>query len=211
MLTGRLVKLKDSRSSNALDSLKRLVARSGEPFVRQAIRQAVKMLGEQFVLGRTIEDAIARARAYELKGYRVSYDMLGEAARSEADAERYFQRYVNAIDAIGLAVGPLAGTHTDALVPRPSISVKLSALHPRFEAGHEARLMKELLPRLNALVRHAQARGLGLTVDAEEQDRLEPMLRIFGEAFVNPRSVRGTVSASPCRPTGGARFPSCVG
>ncbi len=186
MLTGRLVKLKDGGNANALDSLKRLVARSGEPFIRQAIRQAVKVLGEQFVLGRTIEDAIARAYQYETKGYRISYDMLGEAARSEADAEHYFQRYVNAIDAIGLSVGALRSAHIDALAPRPSISVKLSALHPRFEAGRDAHLMRELLPRINALVAHAQARGIGITVDAEEQDRLEPTLRIFGEAFVNP-------------------------
>jgi RHH-type proline utilization regulon transcriptional repressor/proline dehydrogenase/delta 1-pyrroline-5-carboxylate dehydrogenase len=186
MLTGRLVKLKDSRSANAVDALKRLVARSGEPFIRQAIRQAVKLLGEQFVLGRTIEDAIARARGYEQKGYRISYDMLGEAARSDADAERYFQRYVAAIDAVGLSVGPLHALNADAIIPRPSISVKLSALHPRFEAGHEERLLKELLPRLNALAHHAMARGLSITVDAEEQDRLEPTLRMFGEAFVNP-------------------------
>ena len=186
MLTGRLVKLKDSRSANAVDALKRLVARSGEPFIRQAIRQAVKLLGEQFVLGRTIEDAIARARGYEQKGYRISYDMLGEAARSDADAERYFQRYVAAIDAVGLSVGPLHALNADAIISRPSISVKLSALHPRFEAGHEERLLKELLPRLNALAHHAMARGLSITVDAEEQDRLEPTLRMFGEAFVNP-------------------------
>lgn len=186
MLTGRLVKLKDSQSSNAIDALKRLVGRSGEPFIRQAIRQAVKLLGEQFVLGRTIEDAIARAKSYEQKGYRFSYDMLGEAARSEADAERYFQRYVAAIDAVGLSVGPLQAVNADAIIPRPSISVKLSALHPRFEAGQDDRLLKELLPRLNALVHHAKSRGLGLTVDAEEQDRLEPTLKIFGEAFANP-------------------------
>jgi RHH-type transcriptional regulator, proline utilization regulon repressor / proline dehydrogenase / delta 1-pyrroline-5-carboxylate dehydrogenase len=186
MLTGRLVKLKDSQSANAIDALKRLVARSGEPFIRQAIRQAVKLLGEQFVLGRTIEDAIARARSYEQKGYRISYDMLGEAARSEADAERYFQRYVAAIDCVGLAAGPLNALNADAIIPRPSISVKLSALHPRFEAGQDERLLKDLLPRVNALVHHAMARGLGITIDAEEQDRLEPTLRMFGEAFTNP-------------------------
>lgn len=186
MLTGRLVKLKDSQSANAIDALKRLVARSGEPLIRQAIRQAVKLLGEQFVLGRTIEDAIARAKSYEQKGYRISYDMLGEAARSEADAERYFQRYVAAIECVGLAVGPLHAVNVEAIVPRPSISVKLSALHPRYEAGQDERLLKELLPRLNALVHHAMARGLGITVDAEEQDRLEPTLRMFGEAFINP-------------------------
>jgi RHH-type proline utilization regulon transcriptional repressor/proline dehydrogenase/delta 1-pyrroline-5-carboxylate dehydrogenase len=186
MLSGRLVKLKDSRSANAIDALKRLVARSGEPLIRQAIRQAVKLLGEQFVLGRTIEDAIARGRAYEFRGYRISYDMLGEAARTEADAERYFQRYVAAIEAVGLAAGPLTSPHADAILPRPSISLKLSALHPRFEAGQDERLMTELLPRVIALTHHAQARGLGLTIDAEEQDRLEPTLRMFGEVFINP-------------------------
>ncbi len=186
MLTGRLVRLKEARSANPLDALKRLVARSGEAVIRQAIRQAVKVLGEQFVMGRTIEDAIARARAFEARGYRISYDMLGEAARSEADAERYFQRYATAIDAVGLAVGPLRASHIDAIVSRPSISVKLSALHPRFEAGREERLLRDLLARLNALARQAEARGLMLTVDAEEQDRLEPTLVLFGEALTNP-------------------------
>ncbi len=186
MLTGRLVKLKAARSANPVDAVKRMVARSGEAVIRQAIRQAVKLLGEQFVMGRTIEDAIDRARGYEAQGYRISYDMLGEAARSEADAERYFQRYVNAIDRVGLAIGPLRATHVDALVTRPSISVKLSALHPRFEAGRDENLLRHLLPRLNALVRHAEARGLVITIDAEEQERLEPTLMMFGEAMINP-------------------------
>lgn len=186
MLTGRLVRLREGSSGRPLDHLKRLVARSGEPIIRQAIRQAVKLLGEQFVLGRTIEDAIHRARRYEADGYRISYDMLGEAARSDADAERYFQRYVNAIDAVGLSCGPLSARHGDALVTRPSISVKLSALHPRFEPGKEHRLMQELLPRLEALVRHAETRGLAITIDAEEQDRLELTLLMFGEVLLNP-------------------------
>ncbi|MDX2306752.1 MAG: bifunctional proline dehydrogenase/L-glutamate gamma-semialdehyde dehydrogenase PutA [Hyphomicrobium sp.] len=184
MLTGRIVKLREGAKGKPLDHLRRLVARSGEPLIRQAIRQAVKLLGEQFVLGRTIEDAIQRARRYEADGYRFSYDMLGEAARTDADAERYFQRYVSAIDAVGLSCGPLTARHADALVTRPSISVKLSALHPRFEAGKERRLIAELLPRLDALVRHAEARGLAITIDAEEQDRLEPTLLMFGEAFL---------------------------
>ncbi len=183
MLTGRIVKVRDAKSGNPIDSLKRLVARSGEPVIRRAIRQAVKLLGDQFVLGHTIKDAISRAHSFEQKGYRISYDMLGEAARTEADAERYFQRYMAAAEAIGRASGPMPAVHADSLMHRPGLSVKLSALHPRFEAGKEARLQNELLPRVLALANAAQAHGLGLTIDAEEQDRLEPTLLIFGEVF----------------------------
>ena len=120
--------------------MKRLVARSGEPAIRQAVRQAVRMLGEQFVLGATIEKRSVARRAFEEKGYRFSYDMLGEAARTEQDAERYFERYMAAIDAVGAARRSVHGDHADAIFDRPSISVKLSALHPRFEPGKEERL-----------------------------------------------------------------------
>jgi RHH-type proline utilization regulon transcriptional repressor/proline dehydrogenase/delta 1-pyrroline-5-carboxylate dehydrogenase len=186
MLTGRLVKLKESRESNPIAALKRLVARSGEPVVRQAVRQAVKLLGDQFVLGNSIDMAIARARHYEARGYRISYDMLGEAAQSEADAQRYFDRYMHAINAVGNAAGPLSATHHDALLSRPSISIKLSALHPRYAPGKEERLSRELTPRLLQLLVAAEQRGLAITIDAEEQDRLEPSLHIFGEAFTHP-------------------------
>jgi RHH-type proline utilization regulon transcriptional repressor/proline dehydrogenase/delta 1-pyrroline-5-carboxylate dehydrogenase len=185
MLTGRIVKLKESRGANPWDALKRLLARSGEPVIRQAIRHAVRLLGDQFVLGRTIEAALARAQAFEGKGYRMSYDMLGEAARTEKDAERYYERYMGAIDAIGAAVGPMTSVHPDALWSRPGLSVKLSALHPRFEPGKEARLAAELAPRLITLVRAAEARALAITIDAEEQDRLEPTLTLFARAFTH--------------------------
>jgi RHH-type proline utilization regulon transcriptional repressor/proline dehydrogenase/delta 1-pyrroline-5-carboxylate dehydrogenase len=186
MLTGRIVKLKDSRDANPIATLKRLVARSGEPVIRQAVRRAVKLLGDQFVLGRTIEAAIARARGFEARGYRVSYDMLGEAAQTEADAKRYFDRYMQAIEAVGAAAGPLSASHHDALLARPSLSIKLSALHPRFAPGKEARLSHELTPRVIQLLQAAERHGLAITVDAEEQDRLEPSLHVFSETFVHP-------------------------
>jgi RHH-type proline utilization regulon transcriptional repressor/proline dehydrogenase/delta 1-pyrroline-5-carboxylate dehydrogenase len=185
MLTGRIMRLKEAKGGNPLQAMKRLVARSGEGTIRLAVRHAVKLLGEQFVLGSSIETALSRARPYEEKGYRFSYDMLGETARSEQDAERYFQRYVAAIDTVGAHAGPFTAQHTDAIYSRPSISVKLSALHPRFEPGKERRLKAELAPRLLTLARAARAKGLGLTIDAEEQDRLDLTAQLFGETFVN--------------------------
>jgi len=184
MLTGRLVKHRDAKNTGALESLKRLVARSGEPVVRQAIRQAVRILGDQFVLGRTIGEAISRAEPYEERGYRFSYDMLGEAARAEADARRYFDRYMAAIEAIGAKAGRKP-SHHDQLVSRPGISVKLSALHARFEPGKQERLAAELNPRLLTLLKAAEQHGLNVTIDAEEQDRLEPTLDSFGAMFVH--------------------------
>ncbi|MEQ1670238.1 MAG: bifunctional proline dehydrogenase/L-glutamate gamma-semialdehyde dehydrogenase PutA, partial [Hyphomicrobium sp.] len=186
MLSGRLVKLKDAKGTNPLQALKRLVARTGEPTIRVAVRQAVKLLGDQFVLGATIESALLRSKALEAKGYRFSYDMLGEAARSDQDAERYFQRYMAAIDAVGNAAGPFSTTNADAIFARPSISVKLSALHPRFEPGKDKRLASELAPLILTLARAARSKGLGLTIDAEEQDRLDLTAVLFGETLVNP-------------------------
>ena len=185
MLTGRIMKMRESQGGNPLQSIKRLVARSGEPVIRQAVRQAVKLLGDQFVLGTTIQGALLRARPLEAKGVRFSFDMLGEAARNEHDAERYYQRYMEAIDAVGGAAGSLTDTNVDAIFARPSISVKLSALHPRFEPGKESRIARELNPRLLTLARAARAKGLALTVDAEEQDRLDITLKAFGEVFLD--------------------------
>ena len=187
MLSGRLVKLKDAKGSNPLQAMKRLVARTGEPTIRVAVRQAVKLLGDQFVLGATIESALLRSKAYEPKGYRFSYDMLGEAARSQQDAERYFQRYMGAIEAVGAATGPLTATNADAIFARPSISVKLSALHPRFEPGKDRRMHSELAPLLLMLARAARSKGLGLTIDAEEQDRLDCTAVLFGETLLHPQ------------------------
>ena len=186
LLTGRIVRLGRKGDSGPLGVLKRLVARSGEPVIRQALRQSMRIMGDQFVLGRTIEDAISRARGFEKRGYRFSYDMLGEGARSAKDADRYFARYVAAIETVGKASGPMTAVHADALMERPGLSVKLSAIHPRFEPGKETRLEAELGPRLLELARLARARGLSLTVDAEEQDRLDVTLGLFEQVFLDP-------------------------
>jgi RHH-type transcriptional regulator, proline utilization regulon repressor / proline dehydrogenase / delta 1-pyrroline-5-carboxylate dehydrogenase len=185
MLTGRVVRLGEERGSGPTAILKRLIARSGEPLIRQALRQAMRILGDNFVLGRTIEDALSRAADYEVRGYRFSFDMLGERAKTAADAQRYFARYMAAIEAIGKAAQPAAAGE-DALMARPSVSVKLSAIHPRFDPGKEARLDAELLPRLVELAVAARRRGLGLTIDAEEQDRLDLTLGLFAAAFRDP-------------------------
>jgi len=192
MLTGRIVKLREGRGANPWEALKRLAARSGEPFIRQAVRQAVRLLGDQFVLGRTIREAIQRSAPYEARGFRFSYDMLGEAAKTARDAERYFDRYMAAIEAVGEAAGPNPLSHPDSLLARPSLSVKLSALHARYEPGKEARLSDELYPRLLSLLCAAEARGIAVTIDAEEQDRHELMLDLFGRAYTDPVLERWT-------------------
>jgi RHH-type proline utilization regulon transcriptional repressor/proline dehydrogenase/delta 1-pyrroline-5-carboxylate dehydrogenase len=170
MLTGRL--LRPENDNDLGDALRRLVARSSEPVWRQAVTSAMRILAGQFVMGRTIEEALDRAREPERHGYRHSYDMLGEAARTMPDAERYHAAYAHAIAAIG---GAAAGSSVEAA---PGISVKLSALHPRYEIAQRERVMRELLPSLLVLARQARAAGIGFTIDAEEADRLEPMLDI---------------------------------
>jgi RHH-type proline utilization regulon transcriptional repressor/proline dehydrogenase/delta 1-pyrroline-5-carboxylate dehydrogenase len=185
MLTGRVVKLGAAKGSGTGSVLKRLVARSGEPFIRQALRQAMKVLGDNFVLGRTIKEALSRAAPLEAKGTRFSYDRLGERAKTAADATRYFARYLDAIEAIGKAT-PVPVPHAQALFARPSVSVKLSAIHPRFEPGKEERLERELLGRLVELAAAARRHNIGLTVDAEEQDRLDLTLGLFEGAFAHP-------------------------
>ncbi|ODN68637.1 Bifunctional protein PutA [Methylobrevis pamukkalensis] len=161
-----------------------LVKRLGVPAVRTATRQAMRVMGHQFVLGETIKAALARARSMEDKGYRHSYDMLGEGARTMADAERYFASYAGAIDAIGRSAG------RKALPDRPGISVKLSALHPRYEIVKLGRLRRELSGRLLDLARAAKAHDLNFTVDAEEADRLALSLDIIGQVAADP-SLKG--------------------
>ena len=178
MLTGRL--LRPDSDNDLGDVLRRLVARSSEPVWRQAVTAAMRILAGQFVMGRTIEEALDRARDAERQGYRHSFDMLGEAARTMADAERYHAAYEHAIAAIGSAA---AGRPVEAA---PGISVKLSALHPRYEIAQHERVMRELLPSLLGLARHARDAGIGFTIDAEEADRLEPMLDLVEALAVAP-------------------------
>jgi RHH-type proline utilization regulon transcriptional repressor/proline dehydrogenase/delta 1-pyrroline-5-carboxylate dehydrogenase len=156
-------------------TLGQLTKRLGVPAVRAATRQAMRLMGSHFVLGETIEAALARAQS--TSGPRYSFDMLGEGARTASDAERYFDSYHSAIEAIGRTAG-------DRPLPdRPGISVKLSALHPRFEAVSRTRVMRELVPRLIELSRHARSYNLNFTVDAEEADRLELSLEVIAAAL----------------------------
>ncbi|HEX3538426.1 MAG TPA: bifunctional proline dehydrogenase/L-glutamate gamma-semialdehyde dehydrogenase PutA [Stellaceae bacterium] len=172
MLTGRLLRA-DTAQSDLSHALTRLVARSGEPVLRQAVTAAMRILAGQFVMGRTIEEALSRARAAEAHGYRHSYDMLGEAARTAADAARYRDAYERAIATIG---GAVAGASIEAA---PGISVKLSALHPRYEMAQRDRILHELGPSLRSLAQHAKSASIGFTIDAEEADRLELSLELI--------------------------------
>jgi RHH-type proline utilization regulon transcriptional repressor/proline dehydrogenase/delta 1-pyrroline-5-carboxylate dehydrogenase len=173
MLTGTLTAWADDPGGDAGTIVRRLVGRAGEPFVRGAIRQAMKIMAEQFIVGETIDRAIERAAAREALGYRYSYDMLGEAARTARDAERYFAAYEQAIDAVG------AAEPATAIEGRPGISIKLSALHPRYEVAQARRVFAELLPRIEALAERAAGAGIPVTLDAEESDRLELSLELF--------------------------------
>ena len=159
-----------------------LVKRLGLPAVRAATRQAMRLLGSHFVLGQTIQEALSRAASH--REFLYSFDMLGEAARSGEDARRYFESYANAIDAIGKSAG------NEALPKRPGISVKLSALHPRFEPLSRDRVLDELVPKLLELAQLAKRHELSFTVDAEEADRLELSLDVIA-AVLRDSSLAG--------------------
>jgi RHH-type proline utilization regulon transcriptional repressor/proline dehydrogenase/delta 1-pyrroline-5-carboxylate dehydrogenase len=171
ILTGKLVALRDQ--SELGNSLTRLVARGGEPLVRKGIDLAMRLLGEHFVMGQSIAEALARSQANAARGYRHSFDMLGEAALTAVDAERYCRNYETAIHAIGAAAAGLG------VVAGPGISIKLSALHPRYARSQRARVLAELGPRLMALMQLAKAYDIGVNIDAEEADRLDLSLDIF--------------------------------
>ncbi|MFO1122137.1 MAG: bifunctional proline dehydrogenase/L-glutamate gamma-semialdehyde dehydrogenase PutA [Hyphomicrobiales bacterium] len=181
MLTGRFVDLGREATKDTGGYLKRLMSRSGEPIIRNAMKQAMRIMGKQFVLGRTIDEALSVARPQEAEGYRFSFDMLGEAAFTMEDAERYYASYANALRAIG------AKARGDDVFARPSISVKLSALHPRYEEKQEARVMAELLPKVADLASVAKGLNVGFTIDAEEVNRLDLSLELFGRLAQDPR------------------------
>ena len=170
-LTGKLASATGEQSLSAV--LTRLIARGGEALIRKSVDLAMRMLGEQFVAGRTIKDALANGAALEQRGFRHSYDMLGEAALTAADAARYFDQYESAIHAIGAAAGGRG------IYDGPGISIKLSALHPRYARSQRSRVMAELLPRVVRLAALARRYDIGLNNDAEEADRLELSLDIL--------------------------------
>ena len=179
LLTGRVVALEHD-AHDLGGYLSRLVARAGEPVIRAAMMQAMRILGHQFVKGRTIEEALASAALADDSGYRHSFDMLGEAAHTARDAERYFDAYVEAI----AVLKPVAAGR--GVVDAPGISVKLTALHPRFEFAQRDRVLRELVPRLSELVALAREAGIGFTVDSEEASRLDLSLDVFEAVFAEP-------------------------
>ena len=181
MLTGRVLR---DEAPGPVGHLRAAIRRLGEPVIRTAVARAMKEMGRQFVLGETIEAAMARAGGMEKKGYSYSYDMLGEAARTEADAARYHLGYSRAISAIANAC-----THGDVR-GNPGISVKLSALHPRYELAQREAVMSVLVPRLRSLALLAKSARMGLNIDAEEADRLSLSLDVI-EAVLSEPALAG--------------------
>lgn len=180
LITGKLVSYSADDDKTHLNILKKAVGRLGDPVIRRAVRYALQIMGTQFVMGTDINSALHRARKLEARGFFYSYDMLGEAARTATDARRYFESYRNAIVHIGQAA-----RETPEI--SPGISVKLSALHPRYEFSQYQRVMTELKSRLLTLAVLAREKGIGFTVDAEEADRLDISLDLIETVFSDPQ------------------------
>ena len=178
LVTGKLTSANDEKTLGM--ALTRIIGKGGEPMIRKGVDYAMRLLGKQFVTGQTIEEALANGKEREKLGYRFSFDMLGEAAMTQADAERYYQDYVNAIHAIGkdaAGVGVYNGN---------GISVKLSAIHPRYARAQHERVMNELLPKLKQLFLLAKQYNIGLNIDAEEANRLELSLDLMAALIADP-------------------------
>ncbi|EPN2818413.1 bifunctional proline dehydrogenase/L-glutamate gamma-semialdehyde dehydrogenase PutA [Vibrio cholerae] len=184
MLTGKVIDLADGDTASPVQAVNRLVNKLTEPVIRKAMHQAMKIMGHQFVLGRTIEEAQKNGRPMRDKGYTYSFDMLGEAALTSADAHKYFKDYLMAIEAVGR---DKYGLETS---PAPSVSIKLSALHPRYQVANADRVMTELYSTLIQLLERAKELDVAITIDAEEADRLELSLHLF-EKLYRSDTLRG--------------------
>ncbi|NWN83053.1 MAG: proline dehydrogenase family protein, partial [Halomonas sp.] len=174
LMTGRVINLDQPTEGRPASFINRLVNRMGEPVIRRAMREAMKVMGKQFVLGRDIDEALKRSQPLFDKGYTYSYDMLGEAARTRDDAAKYFDDYALAIERVGETSQSLPDK-----TPAPSVSIKLSALHPRYEFGRREQILDELVASVTKLAAMARERSVALTIDAEEVDRLEISLEVF--------------------------------
>ncbi|UUM33127.1 bifunctional proline dehydrogenase/L-glutamate gamma-semialdehyde dehydrogenase PutA [Vibrio japonicus] len=177
LLTGKVVGLAESETQSPVSAVNRLVNKMSEPVIRKAMHQAMKVMGYQFVLGRSIAEAQKNGRTMRDKGFTYSYDMLGEAALTTADANKYFKDYLMAIEAVG------RDTYGLDTSPAPSVSIKLSALHPRYEVANEERVLTELYDTLQQLLRRAVELDVAITIDAEEADRLELSLKLFEKVY----------------------------
>ncbi|HGH6024560.1 TPA: bifunctional proline dehydrogenase/L-glutamate gamma-semialdehyde dehydrogenase PutA [Vibrio mimicus] len=184
MLTGKVIGLADGDTASPVQAVNRLVNKLTEPVIRKAMHQAMKIMGHQFVLGRTIEEAQKNGHPMRDKGYTYSFDMLGEAALTSTDAHKYFKDYLMAIEAVGR---DKYGLETS---PAPSVSIKLSALHPRYQVANAKRVMTELYSTLIQLLERAKELDVAITIDAEEADRLELSLYLF-EKLYRSDTLRG--------------------
>ncbi|WP_331842634.1 trifunctional transcriptional regulator/proline dehydrogenase/L-glutamate gamma-semialdehyde dehydrogenase [Pantoea agglomerans] len=178
LFTGRLISTHNE--SNLSSSLNRIIGKGGEPLIRKGVDMAMRLMGEQFVTGETIAEALANARKLEEKGFRYSYDMLGEAALTAGDAKAYLLSYQQAIHAIGKA------SNGRGIYEGPGISIKLSALHPRYSRAQYERVMEELYPILKSLTLLARSYDIGINIDAEEADRLELSLDLLEKLCFEP-------------------------
>ncbi|MDH3325497.1 MAG: bifunctional proline dehydrogenase/L-glutamate gamma-semialdehyde dehydrogenase PutA [Gammaproteobacteria bacterium] len=185
MLTGKLVNVREV--STLSDQFVKLIGRMGEPVIRGVLRQAMKIMASQYVMGENIDSALQRGAKEFDENYRFSYDMLGESALSKVDASRYFKAYKHSIEIISRSIS--TGNYTEA-VAAPSISIKLSALHPRYEISQHERVMSELMPDVLSLVQFACEKNVAVTLDAEEADRLDLSLEIF-EKLICDKSLDG--------------------
>ncbi|MEJ2763613.1 bifunctional proline dehydrogenase/L-glutamate gamma-semialdehyde dehydrogenase PutA [Photobacterium sp. MCCC 1A19761] len=189
MLTGKVVTMDAKEDGTPSHVINRLVNKMSEPVIRQAMNQAMKIMGHQFVLGRSIGEAMKNGKEKRDQGFTYSFDMLGEAALTAQDAQKYFKDYIMAIEAVGRdSYGSQKGSNTRS--PDPTVSIKLSALHPRYDVSNEARVMGEMYDSVLALLKRARELNVGITIDAEEADRLELSLKLF-EKLYRSDEVRG--------------------
>ena len=186
MLTGKIVKLREPKQTELGSVMGRLIARSGEPVIRTAIRQAMKIMGHQYVMGETMNQALKRSQSGNNQRFRYSFDMLGEAALTQADANRYKKAYRQAIEELGVFRSNRKAAEL-SIFEAPSISIKLSALHPRYHPDHADQVVAELSPVVKELALLACEHDVAVTLDAEEADRLDQSLAIFEDVLSDPR------------------------
>ncbi|MCE0495119.1 bifunctional proline dehydrogenase/L-glutamate gamma-semialdehyde dehydrogenase PutA [Vibrio salinus] len=183
MITGKVIGLSDVDNTSPAQAVNRLVQKFSEPVIRQVMHQAMKIMGRQFVLGQTMAEAQRNGQPMRDKGYTYSFDMLGESALTTADANKYLKDYMSAVEAVGQETRP------DDPRLAPSLSIKLSALHPRYEVANKERVMTELYSTLVTLISRARELDVGITIDAEEMDRLELSLELFEKLYRSPAAV----------------------
>ncbi|WP_354624653.1 bifunctional proline dehydrogenase/L-glutamate gamma-semialdehyde dehydrogenase PutA [Psychromonas sp. MME2] len=181
LITGKISRIDVTHDGDVGHVINRLIHKMSEPVIRQAIYQAMKIMGQQFVLGRNIEEAQKKSEYFTNQGFSYSYDMLGESALTRSDARHYFDSYMSAIESIGQNQLNLANKCNAA-----TVSIKLSALHPRYEFTNKDNILKELFDTVLLLVKHARSVGVAVTIDAEEADRLELSLLLFEQLYRHP-------------------------